>query len=91
MKAVLCLPACSRVSAAASRGQAPHGNASVPTHPTLGMLNSIFSLIQTFQIAFFWVQTNTISVTHPPPNGAKNWFFHLVSPAGHFRYPAPLI
>ena len=29
MSAVLCLPACLRVSAAASRGQAPHGNASV--------------------------------------------------------------
>ena len=23
----------------------------------------------------------------PPPNGAENGFFHLVSPAGHFRYP----
>ena len=30
MSAVLCLPACLCVSAAASRGQAPHGNASVP-------------------------------------------------------------
>ena len=29
MSAVLCLPACLRVSAAASRGQAPHGNASL--------------------------------------------------------------
>ena len=28
MSAVLCLPACLRVSTAASRGQAPHGNAS---------------------------------------------------------------
>ena len=30
MSAVLCLPACLCVSPAASRGQAPHGNASVP-------------------------------------------------------------
>ena len=29
MSAVLCLPACLRVSAAASRGQAPHENASI--------------------------------------------------------------
>ena len=29
MSAVLCLPACLCVSAAASRGQAPHGNASL--------------------------------------------------------------
>ena len=29
MSAVLCLPACLCVSTAASRGQAPHGNASV--------------------------------------------------------------
>ena len=40
MSAVLCLPACLRVSAAASRGQAPHGNASKKfyrrgaTHPS---------------------------------------------------------
>ena len=27
----------------------------------------------------------------PPPNGAENGFFHLVSPGGHFRYPPPLI
>ena len=48
MSAVLCLPACLRVSAAASRGQAPHGNASKAfhrrgvTHPsraTRGCLN----------------------------------------------------
>ena len=48
MTAVLCLPACLRVSAAASRGQAPHGNASKTfhrrgvTHPsrsTRGRLN----------------------------------------------------
>ena len=48
MSAVLCLPACLRVSAAASRGQAPHGNASKAfnrrgvTHPsraTRGHLN----------------------------------------------------
>ena len=26
-----------------------------------------------------------------PMAGAKNGFFHLVSPAGHFRYPPPLI
>ena len=32
MSAVLCLPACLRVSAAASRGQAPHGNASKAFH-----------------------------------------------------------
>ena len=30
VSAVLCLPACLRVSTAASRGQAPHGNASLP-------------------------------------------------------------
>ena len=48
MSAVLCLPACLRVSAAASPGQAPHGNASKAfhrrgvTHPsraTAGCLN----------------------------------------------------
>ena len=48
MSAVLCLPACLPVSAAASRGQAPHGNASKAfhrrgvTHPsraTWGRLN----------------------------------------------------
>ena len=48
MSAVLCLPACLRMSAAASRGQAPHGNASKAfhrrgvTHPsraTRGRLN----------------------------------------------------
>ena len=32
MSAVLCLPACLCVSAAASRGQAPHGNASKAFH-----------------------------------------------------------
>ena len=32
MSAVLCLPACLCVSAAASRGQAPHGNASEAFH-----------------------------------------------------------
>ena len=32
MSAVLCLPACLRVSAAASPGQAPHGNASKAFH-----------------------------------------------------------
>ena len=32
MSAVLCLPACLRVSAAASRGQAPDGNASKAFH-----------------------------------------------------------
>ena len=32
MSAFLCLPACLRVSAAASRGQAPHGNASKAFH-----------------------------------------------------------
>ena len=46
----------------------------------------------TSQNAFFRVQTDRISVyPPPPPTGAENWFFHLVSPAGHFRYPAPLI
>ena len=48
MSAVLCLPACLCVSAAASRGQVPHGNASKAfqrrgvTHPsraTRGHLN----------------------------------------------------
>ena len=48
MSAVLCLPACLRVSVAVSCGQAPHGNASkalhrrVVTHPsraTRGHLN----------------------------------------------------
>ena len=48
MSAVLCLPACLCVSAAASRGQAPHGNASKafhrrgvthPSHATRGHLN----------------------------------------------------
>ena len=48
MSAVLCLPACLCVSTAASRGQAPHGNASKAfhlrgvTHPsraTRGRLN----------------------------------------------------
>ena len=29
---------------------------------------------------------------HPPPNGAENGFFHLVSPAGHFRCePTPIL
>ena len=32
MSAVLCLPPCLRVSAAVSRGQAPHGNASKALH-----------------------------------------------------------
>ena len=32
MSAVLCLPACLCVPAAASRGQAPHGNASTAFH-----------------------------------------------------------
>ena len=32
MSAVLCLPACLGVSAAASRGQAPHGNVSKAFH-----------------------------------------------------------
>ena len=32
MSAVLCLPACLCVSAAASRGQAPHGNVSKAFH-----------------------------------------------------------
>ena len=41
--------------------------------------------------AFFMVQTDRNSVHPPPSNGAKNGFFHLVRPAGHFRHPAPLI
>ena len=46
----------------------------------------------TSQNVFFRVQTDRISVypPPPPPNGAENGFFHLVSPAGHFRYPPPL-
>ena len=47
MSAVLCLPACLCVSAAASRGQAPHGNAS-PLGQELSLQypwvkNSVFS------------------------------------------------
>ena len=36
MSAVLCLPACLRVSTAVSRGQAPHGNASFPAEDDHG-------------------------------------------------------
>ena len=68
-----------------------------PPRPILGVLNSIMRLILINQalghlkMFFFKVQTNRISVYPPrPPNGAENGFFHLVSPAGHFRYPTPL-
>ena len=47
MSAVLCLPACLRVSAAASRGQAPHGNASVLLHT--------FQTFQTVSLHVSWV------------------------------------
>ena len=40
MSAVLCLPACLRVSAAASRGQAPHGNASLRFEVALHLLRN---------------------------------------------------
>ena len=71
----------------------------VPTRPDLGELRSIMRLIlhkgsaRTSRIAFFRVKTDRISVYPPPPkkNGAENLFFHLVSPALHFRYPPPRI
>ena len=40
MSAVLCLPACLCVSAAASRGQAPHGNASLSQRNNFPHLNN---------------------------------------------------
>ena len=70
----------------------------VPTPPYFGGAgfnyepNSHQPSARTSQNAFFRVQTDRISVyPPPPPNGAENGFFHLVSPAGHFTYPPPPI
>ena len=75
----------------------PAGHFRYPPPSILGVLNSIMRLILINQalghlkMFFFKVQTDRISVYPPrPPNGAENGFFHLVSPAGHFRYPPPL-
>ena len=69
----------------------------VPPPPILGVLNSIMSLILINQalghlkIFFSRSRPTEFPFIHPaPPNSAENGFFHLVSPAGHFRYPPPL-
>ena len=68
----------------------------VPNPPMLGVLNSIMSLILINQalrhpkMCFSGSRPTELPFIHPPPNGAENEFFHLMSPAGHFRYPLPL-
>ena len=66
----------------------------VPTPPILGVLSSIMSLILINQalghlkMCFSGSRPTEFPFIHPPPpNGAENGFFHLVSPAEHFRYP----
>ena len=66
----------------------------VPTPTILGVLNSIMSLILINQalehpkMRFSGSRPTESPFIHPPPpNGAENGFFHLVSPAGHFTYP----
>ena len=60
------------------------------------MPNSIISLILINQrwdipkcILLGTDRQNFWLATFAPPNGAEIRFFHLVRPAGHFRYPAP--
>ena len=69
----------------------------VPTPPILGVRNSIISPILINQelrhpkMRFSGsTPTEFPFIHHPPPNRAENGFFHLMSPAGHFRYPPPL-
>ena len=70
----------------------------VRTLPNLGVLVSIISLIPINQalghpkIRLSGSRPTEFSfIRPPPPNGAENGFFHLVSPAWQFRYPAPLV
>ena len=71
----------------------------VPIPPNLGVLSPIISLVLINQalghpkMRFSGSRPTEFPFLHapPPPNGADNWFFHLVSPGGHFRYPPPLI
>ena len=70
----------SNVAAHATATFAPDHSVSFHHQPSAG----------TSQNAFFRVQTDIISVHPPPPkNGAENGVFHLLSPAGQFRYPPP--
>ena len=66
----------------------------VPIPPNLGVLSSIDSLMLINQALGhpkmrFWESrpTEFPFIHTTPSNGAENRFFHLVSPAGHFRYP----
>ena len=70
----------------------------VPTPPNFWVLSFIMSLtfinqaLRDPKMCFSGSRpTDVPFIQPPPPNGAKNRFFHLMSPAGHFRYPPPLI
>ena len=74
----------------------PSGALQVPTPPNLGVLNSIMSLILINQALGHPKMrlsgsrpTEFPFIQPPPPTGAEKGFFHLVSPAGHFRYHPP--
>ena len=78
MSAVLCLPACLCVSAAASRCRARHGNASVPSCPFCFVVWSVWRCVAPWRrlwcvVLFFVVVCSVPLSCRPVPCSAAVW------------------